>query len=395
MQPAAAALTASARPRIPVERVLEFLVELVGNDMHAKRILSIANATVGVIASGVLGVTAIGKGLAAVRGVEAKHATKQVDRLLSNLGIDLDVLQARWVEFLLADVNEAWVNVDWTDADADDQTTLVASLQEDRGRSSPLMWVTVKKSELKEKKFAHVEALLPRLRAAVPTHTRRVFIVADREFGNRTMYGILDAQRFDYVLRFRQDVHVTSWDGETRPAAEWQRATGKLRSMMSASVTVDEHRVGKVVIVRDAKMKDTWCLAASDPDLDPKVIKAHYGRRFQTEETFRDLKDPRFGMGLRYCSIGAPARRDKMLLLGVLAQAMLTLLGIAGERCGLDRYLKTNTSKERQHSLLRQGGMWYDLIPNMKQDRLDVLMAAFHEVAHEHGMFRLLAGEGK
>jgi hypothetical protein len=392
MQPAADALAASVRPRIPVERVLEFLVELVGNDMHAKRILSIANATAGVIASGVLGVTAIGKGLAAVRGVEAKHATKQVDRLLSNLGVDLHLLQARWVEFMLGELSEAWVNLDWTDADADDQTTLVASLQEERGRSTPLMWVTVKKSELKEKKFAHVEALLTRLRAASPAGARRVFIVADREFGNRTMYAMLDALRFDYVLRFRQDVHVTSWEGETRLASEWQRATGKLRSMMSASVTVDEHRVGKVVIVRDSKMKETWCLAASNPDLDPKVLKMRYGRRFQTEETFRD---PRFGMGLRFCSIGEPARRDKMLLLGVLAQAMLTLLGIAGERCGLDRYLKTNTSKKRQHSLLRQGGMWYDLIPNMKQERLDVLMAAFHEVAQEHGLFRVLAGVEK
>ena len=165
--------------------------------------------------------------------------------------------------------------------------------------------------------------------------------------------------------------------------------------MMSASVTVEGHRVGKVVIVRDRGMKEVWCLAASDPDLNPKVVKARYGRRFQTEETFRDIKDPRFGMGLRFCSIGAPERRDRILLLGVLAQAMLTLLGIAGERCGLDKYLKTNTAKTRQHSLLKQGLMWYDFIPTMREERLRTPMEAFHEVAHEHGLFRLLAGAEK
>src|SRR5690606_33130779 len=147
-----------------------------------------------------------------------------------------------------------------------------------------------------------------KLRAAIPSGVRRTFVVADQEFGNRTMYGILDELGFDYVLRFRKDVVVTSWEGETRKAAEWQRATGKLRSMMSASVTGDGHRVAKVGIARDRGMKAVWCLVASDPDLDPKTIKARYGRRFETEETFRDLKDPRFGMGLRFCSIGAPAR---------------------------------------------------------------------------------------
>src|SRR5690606_17518770 len=121
-------------------------------------------------------------------------------------------------------------------ADADDHTTLVASLQENRGRSTPLMWTTVRKSELKDQKFAHVEALLRRLRAAVPASVKRAWIVADREFGNRTMYDVLTALRLDYVLRFRQDVHVTSWDGETRLAKDWARGTGKLRSMMSASV---------------------------------------------------------------------------------------------------------------------------------------------------------------
>jgi hypothetical protein len=82
-------------------------------------------------------------------------------------------------------------------------------------------------------------------------------------------------------------------------------------------------------------------------------------------------------------------------VVGVLAQAMLTLLGIAGQRRRLDHHLKSNTSKERQHSLLRQGGTRYDSIQTMKQERLDVLMAALHEAPNKHGVIRLIAGEAK
>ena len=90
------------------------------------------------------------------------------------------------------------------------------------------------------------------------------------------------------------------------------------------------------------------------------------------------------------------ARKHRVAgVVGVLAQAMLTLLGIEGQRCRLDHHLKSNTSKERQHSLLRQGGTRYDSIPNRKQDRLDVLMAAHNEVPNKHGVMRLIAGTAK
>jgi len=39
------------------------------------------------------------------------------------------------------------------------------------------------------------------------------------------------------------------------------------------------------------------------------------------------------------------------------------MLGVAGEVLGYDRYLKSNTTKRRTHSLFRQGCMLYELIP--------------------------------
>jgi hypothetical protein len=51
-------------------------------DLHARRVDSLADATTGVMRGGALGVYAIGQALAVVKGLNAKHAVKQVDRLM-------------------------------------------------------------------------------------------------------------------------------------------------------------------------------------------------------------------------------------------------------------------------------------------------------------------------
>jgi hypothetical protein len=75
----------------------EFLDRLFGDDLHAKRVHSLANATLGVMTSASLAVCTIGHGLALARGGLSKHAIKQEDRLLSNPGIDVKDLFMRWV----------------------------------------------------------------------------------------------------------------------------------------------------------------------------------------------------------------------------------------------------------------------------------------------------------
>jgi len=66
-------------------------------------------------------------------------------------------------------------------------------------------------------------------------------------------------------------------------------------------------------------------------------------------------------MGMGSIRVSTPQRRDRLWLLSALAIALLTLLGAAGEALGLDRMLKSNTSKKRTHSLFRQGCMLYEL----------------------------------
>lgn len=74
---------------INFNKVYTFLSEMFNSDVHAKRILSISNAVLGVITSASLAVHLIGQGLASVKGTVTKHGIKQVDRLLSNIKFDL------------------------------------------------------------------------------------------------------------------------------------------------------------------------------------------------------------------------------------------------------------------------------------------------------------------
>ena len=134
-------------------------------------------------------------------------------------------------------------------------------------------------------------------------------------------------------------------------------------------------------------MKAPWCLAASDPEATAAVLVNHYARRWTIEPAFRDTKDLRFGMGLSATRIGEPMRRDRLLLISAFATALLTLLGAVGESLGMDRLLKSNTSKTRTHSLFRQGCMLYDLIPNMPEHRLAPLMQNFADAVSKAGVF--------
>jgi hypothetical protein len=105
-----------------------------------------------------------------------------------------------------------------------------------------------------------------------------------------------------------------------------------------------------------------------------------------------DAKDLHFGMGLSATHIRNTDRRDRLLFLGAIAHALLTLLGAASERCGLDRTIKTNTVKRRTLSLYKQGCFWYDAVPAMPDDRLVVLMAAYDQCVHEQAVLREIFG---
>jgi hypothetical protein len=83
------------KPTMNPRAVKSFVESVFAEDVHAKRVLSLANAVVGVVTAGALGIHAIGRGLAAAKGLQERHAIKQVDRLVGNIKAVLDDLFER------------------------------------------------------------------------------------------------------------------------------------------------------------------------------------------------------------------------------------------------------------------------------------------------------------
>src|SRR5687767_14702543 len=372
----------SKRGLMQVKDVRNFLDSVLDEDIHTKRIASLANATLGVMTGASLGVAVIGKSLAQARGLLPKHAVKQVDRLLSNPRIEAWDVFASWVPEMVGPRKDIVVAMDWTDFDADGQATLALKLVTRHGRATPLIWLSVLKDELKNARNDYEDACLRRLAAVLPDSVR-VTILADRGFADTKLFDFLAELGFDYVIRLKGNTRVGAADGTVRPAQEWVGQGGRARKLRDATVTEAHCPVGAAVCVHAKGMKELWCLVTGNRAATaPQIIKL-YSKRWTVEPSFRDTKDLRFGMGLGAVRIADPQRRDRLLLLNAFAVVLLTLLGAAGESLGMDRHLKSNTVKTRSHSLFRQGSTLYDLIPNMPEHRLKPLVERYAELLHQ------------
>jgi len=362
----------------------EVIDNIFGDSQHAKRKLSLANAVLGVISSNSLIVHRIGQGLAIAKKLLGKHAVKQVDRLLSNDKLDMAECFAYLVPYVIGIRKEIVVAMDWTDFDADKQTTLQISMVTTHGRATPLIWKTVYKKNLKNKRNDYEDALLNMLKEVLPEDVK-VTVLADRGFGDTKLYDFLKNELgFDYVIRFRGNIKVTDVNGETRTANDWVGVNGRAKTLRKARVTSLLCEVPTVVCVKDKGMKQTWCIACSNPSSLARVLVNLYAKRWSIEPQFRDTKDLHFGMGLSTTSIGDIDRRDRLLLISAISTIVLTLFGATGEKLGMDRYLKVNTVKRRTMSLFRQGCNYYHQMLQMTNEELKTFFECFFEILNEH-----------
>lgn len=369
--------------RVNAINITNVIDSIFGDSEHSKRKQSLANAALGVISSSSLIVHRIGLGLAEAQDLLGKHAVKQVDRLLSNDKLVVWNCFANYVPYVVGGRKEIVAAMDWTDFDADKQATITISLVTSHGRATPLIWKTVPKSTLKNKRNDHEDEVLHRLKEVLPCDVQ-VTILADRGFGDAKLYDFLKSDLgFDFVIRFRGNINVTNHQGECRKANDWVGLDGRAKLLRHAAVTSQQYKVPSVVCVKAKKMKQTWCIASSKEKVSARELINWYAKRWGIEPQFRDTKDIHFGMGLSETSVSNPERRDRLLLISALAIVILTLLGAAGEAIGIDRYVKVNTVKRRTLSLFRQGCHYYNKLPNMKSNEARELIQCFTDLLLE------------
>lgn len=358
-----------------VEDCRDYVKEIFGQ-MHQKRQHSLADAALGILASGSLILHEIGEGLAEIRGLVKKHAVKQVDRLLSNPRLDIWTLSSDWVPYLIGERKEIIVVLDWTSFADDEQTTLSLNLLTHHGRATPLLWQTVEKSHLKNNRARHEDQLLSRLKEVISDDIK-VTLLADRGFADKKFFEFLETTlQFNYIIRIKSNTTISSEAGEEKSAKAWLREDGKAHRLMNPTLTKSHFEIKQFIAVKRQSMKDAWYIV-SNCDYPANRIIILYGRRWSIEPYFRDVKDIRFGFGLSFTHTTKPERRDRLLLMMSLCYVLLTLLGAAGEQLGLDKYLKVNTVKKRTHSLVRQGAFYFRYFPRLNPEQQQALIENF------------------
>ena len=371
-------------------RVFEFVNSVFGQGMHLKRVESLANAALGLLHSEELLLHKIGEGLAFAKGLDKKHATKQVDRLLSNKKLDIWQESEAWVPFVVGARNEIMISMDWTDFDADNQSTIAVNLITEHGRATPLLWKSINKSSLKHNRARYEDQILSRLKEILPAHVD-VTVLADRGFADQEFFKfITDVLDFSYIIRIRGTIYITGKDKVTQHAKDWLRPDGHIRTLEKAAVTKNQCPVEKFVCTKQKDMKDAWYLVSDRKDLSGSAIVKYYSKRWRIEPYFRDIKDQRFGMGLASTHISTPERRDRLFFISTIAIAILTLLGAAGESIGFDRKLKVNTVKTRTHSLLRQGIFYYKFLQKFTEDERTKILDAFNKLLEGQSYWKSL-----
>lgn len=356
------------------QRAVESIVERAfGKLLHSKRILSILMVVTGVLFANRLSIAAIGRKMAGFFGGSQKHGIKQVDRLLSNDGLMMPTLFEGYVSMMIGTRRRALVTFDWTEFDTDDHSTLVVSLiAAETKRAIPLVWRTVYKSELKGNQRRYERELLATLRRLVPKKVH-VIVLSDRGFGDVALYQHMRKLNMDFITRFRPNIGVL-YEGEVRNAGDLVPRNGRIRAVKQTKVTRPGKGPYNVVLVKEAGMKDSWCLATS-LDVPKEDIVALYGCRFQCEEAFRDAKDNRYGMGLSKTRISLPERRDRMLMLFCLAYLVHTAAGATSEETRVDATIRANTeTKRRTHSLFRQG---MELLGHVSREVYEAIKSGF------------------
>jgi hypothetical protein len=306
---------------VETEAVVE---KIFADNLHKKRQLSLAYGAMGVLGSSSLFLHEIGRGMAKARNKNKKHATKQIDRLLSNKGISIWDLSAQWVPYLIGSLNKILVALDWTAFAGDKQYMLSLNLVTSRGVSAPLLWKTVDKTLMKHNRARYEDQILSRLKEVLPEGVE-VTLLADRGFADQKFFRFLDEElHFGYIIRIRANT-IISHKNVCQHAQKYVRKDGFAVQLKQAQITLQQYEVKQVVIVQDKGMKGSWILV-SNTDMKTREVVNGYSKRWKIEPYFRDLKDGRFGYGLRETHILASGRRDRLMLIVALSYTSAILI---------------------------------------------------------------------
>lgn len=305
--------------------------------------------------------TLVGMGRNLPATTSIKHRIKRCDRLLGNrkLSAELLPIYAALALHLINPNSQPMIIIDWSDLLRDQSAYMLRAAVMVRGRAMLLYEeVHVPKSYGTEK--VHRQ-FLRRLESVLPPGCRPI-IVTDAGF-RATWFKLIDKIGWGWIGRIRNRDMVRSssndqpWHGckdlyskankHAKDLGNYEYARSNpvaCRLVLVKRIAKGRHQKnlrGKIArnsnsLKSASSQTEPWLLAVSPnlAGLSAKEVVDQYGGRMQIEQTFRDLKNPRWGLALTHTQTRCPKRLAILLIVGALIIFALWLIGLSARAAG-------------------------------------------------------------
>ena len=360
--------------------------------MHAKRRHCLALMTDAAQRGG-LGLLKMSK---AIRdNCSLRHRIKRCDRLLSNAHLVSErvAVYRALTQRVLQDQRQIVVIIDWSDLLRDISQHVLRAAVVVQGRAI-VIYEEIHPTKLYGSGVIHRQ-FMQTLRTVLPSHCQPV-IITDAGF-RATWFKMLDKLGFSWIGRIRNRDMVRAddecdWRGCKTHYADTKgrvRELGRFHYARSNPVPCRlimikkplKGRKSKTVFGKDSQSRhnkkhreaqhEPWLLAVSSSlsKLGAKTVVALYSARMQIEQTFRDLKNAQWGMGLSTSQTRKPNRLAALLLIAALLGFALWLIGLAVRKQGYDIRYGSRKKAATTLSILSLAQHWLLEIKRRKLSR--------------------------
>lgn len=340
-------------------------------EIHTKRLASLLAAVEAVVTGSRLTLSDMGRGLSGP--VAVKHNIKRIDRLLGNCSLHIEIpkLYEALVRQCLDGISMPLIVVDWSDLTLDRKWQLIRASVAIEGRSMTL-YEEVHPQSSATSPNVH-EAFLTQLATMLPPSCVPL-LITDAGFRG-AWFRLVNRMGWYWIGRIRNRDMVSPANDDTWVGCKtlYTSATAKAKSLgqynyvrnhpvscrliLIKRIKRDRHKkskLGKLVhssrSLKNARaQREPWLLAVGQTleHLSAQAVVAVYAQRMQIEESFRDLKSERFGLGFSANRSRQKDRLGVLLLVACLASFVLRLIGEVGKARQMGFQFQSNTRRSR------------------------------------------------
>ena len=247
--------------------------------------------------------------------------------------------------------------------------SLSAALPVD-GRAIPIYWEVHPEAKLQNRKVQN--AFLKTLKLLLPNAVKPV-IVTDAGYQSPWFKTVTDLG-WNYVGRLSGRVYLDLPEaGWCRVASLYAFATKRNKDLGVCRVTMKSKSFRRVILGKEfarnpersktkrrrsdrgrsneqakKRSQEPWVITTSLSSYSADQIIKIYAGRMQIEESYRDVKNHRFGWSFSHAKSRDTKRLEILLLIATIANIVMTLVGQAAEAQGIQRRYQANTIKTRR-----------------------------------------------